>query len=105
MYSRYLNSKIVNYIIKSRNETFCATLIDCRPRRSRIRQLGEAQKERLNDIHYFILKGIIKKIGHELLLQLQFSNFQAPVILPSSLIAIILLVLEGSIILVNSTKV
>jgi hypothetical protein len=47
--------------------------------------------------------GSQKKIGHELiyfvLLQLQFSNFKAPVI-PSSLDAI-LLVLEGSIILVN----
>jgi hypothetical protein len=112
-----LACRIVDYIIKSRSESFCAKPRDWRPRRSRGCQLGEAQKHLLLwliyvPILFYLQADHKKKIRHELiyflLLQwqfpdLQFSNFKAPVI-PSSLVAI-LLVLEGSIISLESIKV
>jgi hypothetical protein len=39
------NSKIVDYTIKSRSESFCAKARDWRPTRSRGQQLGEAQED------------------------------------------------------------
>jgi hypothetical protein len=102
---------IVDYIIKSRSESFCAK------RRSRGRQLGEAQKDLLLWMTYTILssRGHKKNRTRTNLFSfaavtvkwqfsnLQYSNFQAPVI-PSSLVAI-LLILEDSIILVKYTKI
>jgi hypothetical protein len=39
--------KIVDYVIRSRSESFCAAPRDWRPRQSRGRQLGEAQEDLL----------------------------------------------------------
>jgi hypothetical protein len=64
---------MVDYIIKSRSESFCEKPRDWKPRRSRARQLGEAQKDLLWMILCTILSssGLQKKIGHKVHLKIK----------------------------------
>jgi hypothetical protein len=80
--------KIVDYITKSRSESFCAKHRDWRPTRSRDRQLGEAQKDLLLWTIYTILSSSRSQKKSDM--NLQFSNFKTPVIIPNCLVAILL---------------